>query len=404
MNEKDLDINLDDIPDDVLDILSGAIEYLNTYGEAFIISNMMIHLNHFRVKELKDIAKRFGLSKLSKYKKGELMELVEPYLLDEKKLEKKLLVLSDLAYKALTKRVYKEDSLTVFEVSALEDLANDGYLMITADGDIAIPKEIVAVMKKITKKKSFQEKRRKLAFMNALFGYADYIYGVIDENLMKIMFETRFKNTSDREFMSLYNELEHPLMVHQGKEFISTTVLDQDAYDIVKQTHESHVISLLSEEEIADYMNYGFPYSKQCYKRFYDSLFLFFRVEPLDAADVCRHIFSAICIDQRMQNINDYISDYITFDSKDDLKMFMDLFMEISNETRHFMTNGNVPNKLVKNHLANGGVIPMPDDEDLQKALKEHIEDIRDMGFDLDEDGNISLKHDDDDHTGGFYS
>lgn len=395
----------DEIPDDVREAFTYAITYLENYGEAMIYESTLGHLSHYTVPQLKGIAKRFGLKKLSRYHKKELIGIIYPLFLDEETLEKKLLFLSDMGYNALTKKVFKEKTLSVHEVASLNALELYAYIMVTDDGLVILPKAVMELMKKIFKKKGFQQKRKKLTFLYALINFSDYIYTEIDENLLKIMYRSRFKDVSDEEFMNLYHEIEHPLMIYRNHEFISRTVIEQDAFDIVKSIHSRYVISLLSEEEIEDYMNYRYPYSDDMYKAFYLTLATIFGIEPLDAVMVVKHVFEMITIDAGVQSIIDYIGDWTGDLTKERMGILMRFLMELSNNSRHFETYGNIPENLAVDRLKSGGSIHLPDNKELREMIEEHREELNELGYDIDDDGNVFLKNDDqDDQSNNFFS
>lgn len=405
MSDKKERLDDQEIPEDVRKAFTFAITYLENFGEGSIVNDMDVYLNHYTVPQLKDIAKTQGLRKLSRYRKKELIDLVHSALADEETLTKKMLRLSDLGYNALTKKVFKEKTLSVHELAALDDLDYYGYIMMSDNGLVFISQEVMDLMKKIIRKNDFQLKRKKIAFMHALIRFADYLYSVIDENFMKMMYQSRFKNVSDEEFMRIYREIENPVMIYKDHEFISRTVIEQDAYDIVKKIQSRHVMSLLGSDEIEDFMNYGYPYSNGYYKVFYLLLTTLFYLEPLEAAFVVRHVFGQITTDARLNEILDYIIGYIDDLNDDQLDILLKCIMDMSNDSRHFETYGNVPTKLAVDRLKSGGSIRLPDDEGFRKAMEEHRQEINDLGYDFDDDGNIFLKDDDqDDDSNNFYS
>ena len=54
------------------------------------------------------------------------------------------------------------------------------------------------------------------------------------------------------------------------------------------------------------------------------------------------------------------------------------------------------------NLLKRGGSIPLPDDEHLLDELKSHLDELHDMGFDINDYNEVVLKDRDD--TDGFVS
>lgn len=401
MDDEQFDFN--DLPDEVYDVLSEAADYVENYAPVRITDDVDRFLGVYRVPELKNLAKMYGFKRYSKYKKDELIKLIRDSIMDEDEMESHLLTLSDLGYQTLRHKVFQKETLSVVEMASIEYLTEDGYLAQMSDDSLYMAQPVLDTMKKIFRRKSFREQRKKKAYLYALMHYADYLYGVADENMMLMMYQTRFKNVSKQEFMNLYHELGQPFMTYQDHEFISYTVLDQDAYEIVKDLHRRYVMSLPAKEELMDFMNYGYPYSLQEYRNFFNLMIIYFGVEPLRADHMIQTIFYAISVDDDLQQLTDYMAAQVDMNDIEMWQMFMELYMHASNASRHFRRYGNIPSVLMRNKLESGGSIPLPDDPKLRAAVKARRAELNEEGYDFDDEDNIVLK-DKDNKKGGFFS
>jgi hypothetical protein len=275
---------------------------------------------------------------------------------------------------------------------------NKGFFFISEFDTFVMSEQAASIIKKVLKNKAFVAQRAQLSYLNDVIAYCDIVYGVISLNYVQMLFQYKFPQATENDIITLYHQLPHPAMSYDEnkKAFLSDFVVKEKVYDDVIKMHQKNVISLPSKQELEDFIYAGFPYGNPAYKQLL--LFLLFPLTDdfIQQIQDVQELFKAVSFEIPLQNILDYFADYI--EDQEELKTFMLLVLECSNTSRHFNTNGHIPDEDMMNLLQSGGSIPLPDDENVIKEIKGHMDEIHKMGFDINDKNEIVLKdHDDPD-------
>lgn len=374
-------------------------------GDYEIIDSTEYFYRSYNKTELIALSRQLGKPIKTKYKKAEVVDLFMKQFMNEETLTKGLITINDRAYELLDDIVHDDVTghlLNLIDLLMLDRLETKGFFFIADSETFVISKEASKMVKKIFKNKDYQALRPKLSYLNAIISYCDIVYGVINLNYVQLLYQYKFPKATAQEVLDLYHQLPDPAMTYdeEKKDFLSDFVTRENVYDDVVKLHQQNIISLPSKEELDDYLYYGFPYSNQAYLH----LLFFLIINSMDDLTQPIHdvheLFKAVSFEVPFQDLLTYYDDYIIDD--DMLEMFVPIIMECFNTSRHFKSNGHIPDEDMMNLLKSGGSIPLPDDEHLLDELKSHLDELHDMGFDINDYNEVVLKDRDD--TDGFVS
>lgn len=379
-------------------------EIINT-GDYDILDSTELFYRSYNKTELILISRQLGQPIKTKYKKGEVVDLFVKQFMNEEMIAKSLLTISDGAIQTLKDIVnekVEDGNINLFDMSKIITPENRGFFFISDFETFVISEQAAKIIKKVLKNKAFQAKRSQLSYLNDVLAYCDIVYGVINLNYVQMLFQYKFPQASKKDIIDLYQQLPHPAMSYDEnkKDFLSDFVVREKVYDDVIKMHQQNIISLPSKQELEDYIYTGFPYGNFAYQHFLLFLMLHLTDDLIQPIHDTHELFKAVSFEVPLQNIFKYFDDYLMDD--DELETFVPLVLECFNTSRHFKTNGHVPDEDMMNLLQSGGSIPLPDDENVVKEIKEHMDELHQMGFDVTDQNEIVLKDRDD--QDGFVS
>lgn len=205
--------------------------------------------------------------------KGLTFEEAEKTLLDvllEKENMKKALLRCNKGVLDALQDINQNDEaeLNCAQVYALSSLSKDGYGRFDYFEEYCIDAATLEGLCALIDDQEFRKVWEKASYTYALVHYALSLYGVLDEDVLHVMYEEKWHGSTIEEMNKMWKLVEDNDIVHNEEEhkYYLASILWMPNYDEVQELQKKYERDLLTVEDVEDYLNYGFPYSKVSYQ------------------------------------------------------------------------------------------------------------------------------------------
>ena len=356
-------------------------------------------LNLYKKDELKAFADDIGLTKLSKIKKAELVELVAARLLDPDVMFYRLSIFDDKAIEIFEKgigRFYRfsdeeRDTVNVLNEMDLAAVGRDD-----AGEDILFVFDDVAEVWQGVKNEKFDAYRKRASWVWKCLYWTEEMYGYtpIEKFLDVINVKKELQMTAD-ELIEIFDRfpLDQLWTVRLDDIFLSTIYApDPDKlYDLrVRQQGKDYYIPTAAEvEELFDTCAL---LSTPAYQKMKKYMTMNMHLTVTEAEDILLDLWDMLSTDDDFHECMEWFMEQFESKSKKQAIDLLNLFMPLSNNTRMIANKGNTPSELSGRRKFGPGNMPVITAGSSLAAgmLAEAAPEIRKMGFGFDLESNAA--------------
>ena len=356
-------------------------------------------LNLYKKDDLKAFADDIGLTKLSKMKKAELVELVAARLLDPDVMFYRLSIFDDKAIEIFEKgigRFYRftdeeRDTVSILNEMDLAVVGKDD-----AGEDIVFVFDDVAEVWQGVKNEKFDAYRKRASWVWKCLYWTEEMYGYtpIENFLDVINVKKELRMTAD-ELIEIFDHfpLDQLWTVRLDDIFLSTNyAIDQDRlYDLrVRQQGKDYYIPTAAEvEELFDTCALLSTPSYQKMKKYMTKNL---HLAEREAEDILLDLWDMLSTEDDFHESLQWFMGQFEFSNDKQAGDILNLFMPLSNNTRMISNKGHTPSELSGRVKFGPGNMPVITAGSSLAAgmLAEAAPEIRKMGFGLDLESNAA--------------
>ena len=356
-------------------------------------------LNLYKKDELKVLADDIGLTKLSKLKKAELVELVAARLLDPDVMFYRMSIFDDRAIEIFEKGIGKFYRYTDEERDTVNVLNEMEFAAVGRDDageDILFVFDEVAEVWQGVKNEKFDAYRKRASWVWKCLYWTEEMYGYtpIEIFLDVINVKKELRMTAD-ELIEIFDHfpLDQLWTVRLDDIFLSTNyAIDQDRlYDLrVRQQGKDYYIPTAAEvEELFDTCAL---LSTPAYQKMKKYMTKNLHLAETEAECILLDSWDMLSTEDDFLESMQWFMGQFELMKKKQAEDVLNLFMPLSNNTRMISNKGHTPSELsgrVKFGLGNMPVITAGSSL-AAEMLAEAAPEIRKLGFDLDLESNAA--------------
>ena len=356
-------------------------------------------LDLYKKDDLKVLADDIGLTKLSKLKKAELVDLVVAKLLDPDVMFYRMSIFDDKAIEIFEKGIgkfyrYMDEERDIVSILNEMDLVVDGRD--DAGEDILFVFDDVAEIWQGVKNEKFDAYRKRASWVWKCLYWTEEMYGYtpIENFLDVINVKKGFRMVGD-ELLEVFDHfpLDQLWTVRLDDIFLSTIyATDSDRlYDLrVRQQGKDYYIPTAAEvEELFDTCALLSTPSYQNMKKYMTKNL---HLTETEAEDILLDLWDMLSTEDDFHESVQWFMDQFEFKNKKQAGDLMNLFMPLSNNTRMIANKGHTPIELSSRIKFGPGNMPVitAGSSLAAEMLAEAAPEIRKMGFGLDLESNAT--------------
>ena len=356
-------------------------------------------LNLYKKDELKVFADDIGLTKLSKLKKAELVELVAARLLDPDVMFYRLSIFDDKAIEIFEKgigRFYRFSDEERDTVNVLNEMEFAAVGRDDAGEDILFVFDEVAEVWQGVKNEKFDAYRKRASWVWKCLYWTEEMYGYtpIENFLDVINVKKELQMTAD-ELIEIFDHfpLDQLWTVRLDDIFLSTIYApDPDRlYDLrVRQQGKDYYIPTAAEvEELFDTCAL---LSTPAYQKMKKYMTKNLHLTETEAEDILLDLWDMLSTEDDFHESLQWFMDQFEFSNDKQAGDILNLFMPLSNNTRMIVNKGHTPSELSGRIKFGPGNMPVITAGSSLAAgmLAKAAPEIRKMGFGLDLESNAA--------------
>ena len=356
-------------------------------------------LNLYKKDELKVFADDLGLTKLSKIKKAELVELVAARLLDPDVMFYRLSIFDDRAIEIFEKGIGKFYRYTDEERDTVNVLNEMEFAAVGRDDageDILFVFDDVAEVWQGVKNEKFDAYRKRASWVWKCLYWAEEMYGYTPiENFLDVINVKKELRMTGDELIEIFDHfpLDQLWTVRLDDIFLSTIYApDPDRlYDLrVRQQGKDYYIPTAAEvEELFDTCALLSTPSYQKMKKYMTKNL---HLAEREAEDILLDLWDMLSTEDDFHESLQWFMDQFEFSNDKQAGDILNLFMHLSNNTRMIANKGHTPSELSGRIKFGPGNMPVITAGSSLAAgmLAEAAPEIRKMGFGLDLESNAA--------------
>ena len=218
--------------------------------------------------ELYKMAKEFGIEKISKLKKEELLQLVCTYLLNPDQMKKFLLNTGEQDFELFCRIADGERILIDINTETL--LFQCGYVFEDKENRFVIPYDVKRVFQNLNHNELKREKKQKDWFCKCM-EIAGSLYGIIPEDILLKLFNSRTEfHISEVELLwNLRNAHEqHPEYLYDSGVFLFSNRFSKEQLKKLLEKQKGKTYYILSHNEIKEFSEKGYLSNNTSYRKF----------------------------------------------------------------------------------------------------------------------------------------
>ena len=310
--------------------------------------------NYYDKDSIIEIAKRHGMSGLTKLKKEELAERTISHILKKEVMRRYFLCVRDSEMKLFEQITDGNTEIASFDIEEMDFLYAGGYLTSGADSQFMVAEEVVKAYQEFNTPK-FQEERSRLSTIGDYLCAANSLYAVTPPSVLLETFNKyETKKLTLEELLHAYECLEpyRCLVAYIDGAFVDAALAEQKSFENLLRMQKKVPYYIPTQQEIrfmAD--NEGFLMTPELHQ-----LGKFLNEEMKVAEDMVpynlRQIQAEISLGGQLQEvINDMEASGIIFDEAEHMERFASIITDVWNHTRMVLNRGHKPYEMVMKGL-----------------------------------------------------
>lgn len=348
-------------------------------------------------EDLNYIARMLNLRKYSSMTIAALAEKIADELLSESVMKEKFSVYTDEQIASFEYVIKQNDKFRPPEDMRddLYRILEDDYVYMTNEEMIGVPLDVKEAYQKINTTE-FHEMRKQKVWLIDCMDMVAKLYAVAPiEILIKMYQKRKGYHLFKEQILELCDtiSIDDSLSVIHDNRVMDYVLYEHDMYHDVERTQGDKEFYIPSHEEVLDYVRNFYPSKEPAYQR----LLNFFKHNSifgiLDPEDCVVNIYNMVSIGNDIHDILDYVSEKVmVFENEEKMYQFVDIIMEVNNNTRMIYNRGHKPIELSPRIFRRNGQMPtiVPGSSHMAEMLMQEKDEIQAMGFNLDFNSNAT--------------
>ena len=356
-------------------------------------------LDFFTKDDLKVFADDIGLTKLSKLKKAELVDLIAARLLDPDVMFYRMSIFDDKAIELFEKgidRFYRFTDEERDTASVLDEMNMAAIGRDEAGEDIFFVFDDIAEVWKEVKNEKFDAYRKKASWVWKCLYWTEEFYGYTPiENFLDVINARKGFRMTDDELIEIFDHfpLDQLWTVRLDDVFLSLSYTSDanKLYDLrVRQQGKDYYIP--SPPEVEELFETCALLSTPAYQKMKRFMIKNLNMNETEAEDTLFELWGKLSIEDDFHESIQWFLDQFEFRNDKQAEAVLNLFMPLANNTRMLSNKGHTPSELSGKRKFSPGNMPVITAGSSLAAnmLAEAAPEIRKMGFNIDLESNAT--------------
>ncbi len=351
-------------------------------------------LKEYNKESLKTTARYLGITGISTLKKDELVEVIAKKYLEPEVMYYRMSIFDDKAIE-LFERGFNGTVNVGGDEKAYDIVCmlNEIEYAAVSKGEYLIPCDVVKVWKKI-RTNEFEMYRKRASWVWKCLHFAEELYGICPiEKLLGIVNIKKGISMDEDELIKIFDHF--PIDMVWSTRIDNLIVSDIYADDIdelkslrIEQADKPFYVPTV--EEVEEMFEVQALTSEKSYRDLAKYLKKELHMDPMDVEDLIEELWENIAtIDDYHENLQWFMEELV-LDKESQVQDVINHFMQCMNNTRMVINRGFKPIELHRLSGTGNGKMPtiVPGSSKAASMLKDVAPKIKDMGFDVELDGN----------------
>lgn len=348
-------------------------------------------------EELKHMARIYKIRKYSTMTIGTLVEKIADEMLSDSVMTDKFSKYTDEQVAAFEYAIKKNKEFVPTEDirDDLYGIHEDDYVYVTYEGKVGIPYDVVEAYRKINTEE-FHIKRKQKVWLIDCMDMAAKLYAVAPIDILVKMYQKRKGyRLPKEEILKLCDTVsdDDSLCVIYDNRVMDYEVYEHNLYSDIEKTQGDKLFYIPAYEEVQDYIRNFYPSKEPAYQKLLNFFKINVHSKIADAEDCVINIYNMISMSSDIHDVLDYVHEKVmVFENEQQVHQFVEIIMEVNNNTRMVCNRGHKPNELPSKMIRKKGHLPtiVPGSSRMAEMLMQERDEIEDMGFNLDFDSNAT--------------
>lgn len=348
-------------------------------------------------EELKYMARMFNLRKYSTMTIATLAEKIADEMLSESVMKDKFSLYTDEQILAFEYAIEQNKEFIPSE-DIRDDLyrvLEDDYVYLTNKRMIGVPVDVIEAYQKINTEEFHKSRKQKVWLVDCMDMVAK-LYAVAPiEILIKMYQKRKGYRLSKEQILQLCDTIseDDSLCVIHDNRVMDYVLYEHDMYLDIERRQRDKEFYIPSSEEVQDYVRNFYPSKESSYQRLLSFFEHKMSSKIADPEDCVINIYNMISMGNDIHDVMDYVNEEVmVFGSEEEIHQFVEMMMEVNNNTRMIYNRGHKPMELSTRMFRRNGKMStiVPGSSHMAEMLMQEKDEIEFMGFNLDFDSNAT--------------
>ena len=349
-------------------------------------------LKEYDKESLKLYGSDLGLTKLSKFRKDELVQKVVDKLLDLDVMFYRGAILSDKQIAVLERGVNGPTSYSEDESDDIGTLNEMDFIIVSRD-EYVVPCDVVKAWKK-TKDEQFLAYQKRASWVWKCLYWTEEMYACTPMDIMLQVVNIKKNMQFDQaEVIEIFNHFpeDHSWSILLHNTFISTVYAgNADALQNIRYEQADKEFYIPTAEEVDEFYETGALISAKEYQCMQSFIMKEFGLSKGEAEDLLLDLWDRVSTYDDPHGTMQWFFDQFEFENDKQFEKIAELYMPIANSTRMLVNRGNKPSELMAKCRFDSNKAPVITAGSSHAAdmLKQLGPKLQGMGFNVDLDSN----------------
>ena len=345
-------------------------------------------------EDLKAFAYDIGLSKLSKLRKAELVDLIVRKLLDPEVMFYRMSIFDDRALRLFEKGIENPYEYQYDELDNACIFDEMDYAVVEGD-TFCVFKEVAEAWKAVRNDK-FEAYRKRAAWVWKCLYWTEEMYGVTPaEHFLEVVNSKKSFRMDESELIDIFDRFPADrLWTYRIDDYFISSIFarDIDALKRLKMIQADKSYYVPTSSEVEELFDTGALLSTPSYQKMKRFITNQYHIPKMEVEDILLELWERLSSYDDPQDAVQWFWDQFEIENEVQFNQLASLYMPVSNGTRMLMNRGHTPAELSRNERFGPGNMPIitAGSSDAARLLKEAGPQIQKMGFEIDLESNAA--------------
>jgi hypothetical protein len=302
-------------------------------------------LHTWKRDNLINLAKLHGLTGCSRLRKKVLIDKILDYLIFPTVMFHRLSILDDEEIILFKELLQKDIVVNEENVEVTTSLIKTQYISVKADGYIGLMDGVKENYNRFDHDK-FEKNRKKVSWLVKCLEFSNTFYGITPVNVLLDVFNRKPKmRASEEELLRLFHQIppDLNLSILLQDNFRNLTYSGEDVKRLRNEQQDKEFF-IPSHQQIDFYQKHDY-FDEPGYREFRAYLTKNTESSFSEIDDILAELFHFSYIDADIQEIMDFLEEWVEFKNEPEMIKLLDLVNIVSNDTRILENRGHTPNE-----------------------------------------------------------